>query len=73
MLRVIVAIGLLAAPASGFAQELTAGQRSACKDDYEKFCNGTMPGGGRIVACLSKASDKLTPECRKVLLEAEKK
>jgi hypothetical protein len=41
--------------------------------DYEKFCKGVAPGGGRIIACLSKSSDKLTPECKKVLTAAEKK
>jgi hypothetical protein len=41
--------------------------------DYEKYCKGTTPGGGRIIACLSKSSDKLTPACKKVLANAEKK
>jgi len=53
--------------------ELTAEQRSACMGDYEKFCKGVEPGGGRIIACLSKSSDKLTPNCKKVLAAAEKK
>jgi len=55
------------------AQELTAEQRSACMGDYEKFCKGVEPGGGRIIACLSKSSDKLTANCKKVLTAAEKK
>jgi hypothetical protein len=29
--------------------------------------------GGRIIACLAKESDKLTPACKKVLEAAEKK
>lgn len=56
-----------------YAQELTSEQRSACMGDYEKFCKGVEPGGGRIIACLSKSSDKLTPSCKKVLTAAEKK
>ncbi len=56
-----------------FAQELTAEQRSACMGDYEKYCKGVTPGGGRIIACLAKETDKLTPACRKVLAAAEKK
>ena len=28
---------------------------------------------GRIIACLAKSSDKLTPACKKVLADAEKK
>ena len=56
-----------------FAQELTAEQRSACMGDYEKCCKGVTPGGGRIIACLAKETDKLTPACKKVLAAAEKK
>jgi hypothetical protein len=41
--------------------------------DYQKYCKGTTPGGGRIIACLSKANDKLTAECKKVLADAQKK
>lgn len=55
------------------AQDMTAEQRNACKGDYEKFCTGIMPGGGRIIACLAKQSDKLTAACKKVLAAAEKK
>ena len=55
------------------AQELTAEQRKACMGDYEKYCKGVAPGGGRIIACLSKSSDKLTADCKKVLATAEKK
>jgi hypothetical protein len=74
MLRAILtAIALLFFSQTGFAQELTAEQRSACMGDYEKFCKGVTPGGGRIIACLAKESDKITPACKKVLTAAEKK
>jgi hypothetical protein len=74
MLRsiLITAAILYAAPAA-LAQELTAAQRDACMGDYEKYCKGTVPGGGRIIACLNKSADKLTAACKKVLAEAEKK
>jgi hypothetical protein len=52
---------------------LTAEQRSACMGDYEKYCKSLTPGGGRIIACLAKESDKLAPACKKVLEAAEKK
>lgn len=78
MLRAILTVALLcisqafiSQPAS--AQELTAEQRSACMGDYEKYCKGVAPGGGRIIACLAKESDKITPACKKVLTAAEKK
>jgi hypothetical protein len=58
---------------SGFALAQTADQRGACKADYDKYCAGTMPGGGRIVACLNKQHDQLTDACRKVLDSRKKK
>jgi hypothetical protein len=73
MQRTILIAALLFASEAVVAQELTAEQRSACKGDYEKYCKGTTPGGGRIIACLSKSSAKLTAGCKKVLAEAEKK
>jgi hypothetical protein len=73
MLRAVLIAALMCASEAAFSQELTAEQRSACKGDYQKYCKGTTPGGGRIIACLSKSSDKLTTNCRKVLTEAEKK
>jgi hypothetical protein len=74
MLRTILtAAALLCMSQAAFAQELTAEQRSACMGDYEKYCKGVTPGGGRIIACLAKESDKITPACKKVLTAAEKK
>ena len=59
MLRIILATTALLC-ASGFAsaQELTATQRDACMGDFEKYCKGVTPGGGRIIACLQKESPK---------------
>ncbi len=73
MSRKILVAFILFMSAPAFAQDLTAEQRAACKGDYEKFCRGTMPGGGRIIACLSRQNDKLTEACKKILAEAEKK
>jgi hypothetical protein len=73
MLRAILIAALLCTSHAASAQELTAAQRDACMGDYEKYCKGTVPGGGRIIACLAKSSDKLTPACKKVLADAEKK
>jgi Cysteine rich repeat len=61
---------LLCASETAFSQELTIELRGACKGDCEKNCKGTTPGGGRIIACLSKSSDKLTAECKKFLADA---
>jgi pyruvate carboxylase len=54
------------------AQDFTAAQRAACKTDYDAFCKGTMPGGGRVLACLEKHNDKLSAACKKVVVEAKK-
>ena len=69
----LMTAALLCATQVASAQELTAAQRDACMGDYEKFCKGVVPGGGRIIACLAKESDKITPACKKVLTAAEKK
>ncbi|MHC6157909.1 cysteine rich repeat-containing protein [Bradyrhizobium elkanii] len=73
MLRIILTAALLCGATAAYAQELTSAQRDACMGDYEKFCKSVTPGGGRIIACLAKQSDKLAPACKKVLAEAEKK
>ena len=54
------------------AQDFTPEQRAACRDDYNKFCRGTMPGGGRVLACLSKQYAALGTNCKKVV-DAQKK
>jgi len=73
MLRAILIAALLCVSQAAFSQELTAEQRNACMGDYEKYCKGTVPGGGRIIACLAKSNDKLAPACKKVLADAQKK
>ncbi|MDH2385629.1 cysteine rich repeat-containing protein [Bradyrhizobium sp. CER78] len=73
MLRIVLTAALLCGSTVVYAQELTNAQRDACMGDYQKFCKSVTPGGGRIIACLAKESDKLTPACKKVLSEAEKK
>jgi hypothetical protein len=74
MLRAILtAAALLCVSQAALAQELTSEQRNACMGDYEKYCKSVTPGGGRIIACLAKESDRLTPACKKVLEAAEKK
>jgi cysteine rich repeat protein len=54
------------------AQDFTAEQRAACRGDYNKFCQGTRPGGGRVLACLSRQYSALSETCKKVV-DAQKK
>jgi hypothetical protein len=73
MLRITIVTTALLFSSGVMAQGLTSAQRDACGGDYQKFCKGTTPGGGRIIACLAKYNDQLTPACQKVLTAAEKK
>ncbi|MGA7806868.1 cysteine rich repeat-containing protein [Bradyrhizobium sp.] len=71
-LRLAVLICVTGLPGSAPAQGPSSEQRTACKPDYDKYCSGTMPGGGRIIACLNKQYDQLGDACKKVL-DARKK
>jgi hypothetical protein len=73
MLRITIITAILLFASNAMAQQLTAAQRDACGGDYGKFCKGTTPGGGRIIACLAAHNDQLTPACQKVLAAAQKK
>jgi len=64
---VFVAFLMSAAVQSAFAQDFTAAQRAACRGDYNKFCKGTQPGGGRVLACLNQQRAALSDACRKVV------
>jgi len=66
-LTIVVAVFSIGFSTAAVTQNLTAQQRTACKGDYEKFCTGVMPGGGRIVACLNKQRATLSEACKKVL------
>jgi hypothetical protein len=57
---------------SGSALAQSADPRGACKTDYDKFCAGIAPGGGRVVACLEGKRDQLSATC-KAALDSRKK
>jgi hypothetical protein len=71
-LHISVLVFITGFSSAAFGQALTATQRTACKADYDKYCAGTTPGGGRIIACLDKQHDALSDACKKVL-DAQKK
>ena len=66
------AILVLAIGCSGSAFAQSGDGRGACKADYDKYCAGTPPGGGRVVACLNKQLPQLSDSCKKVLASRKK-
>ena len=67
MSKLRFAVLVLAIGCSGPALAQSGDGRGACKADYDKFCAGTAPGGGRVVACLTKQQSQLSDACKKVL------
>ena len=60
-------LGLALGLGAGGALAQTAAEREACMADFEKYCPGVQPGGGRVIECLSKHLDQLTPQCKTVV------
>ena len=68
-----LAILALAIGCSGSAIAQTGDKgRGACKADYDKYCAGTPPGGGRVVACLNKQLPQLSDACKQALASRKK-
>ena len=65
MRGIVALIGVLAFSSAAAAQ--TMAERLACQSDFTKYCPGVKPGGGRVLACLAKQKDKLSPDCLKVV------
>jgi hypothetical protein len=72
MSKLCFAVLVLAMGCSGSAFSQTADGRGACAADYDKFCAGTSPGGGRVVACLTKKQNQLSDACKTVLAGRKK-
>jgi hypothetical protein len=73
MSKLRFAVLVLAIGCSGSALAQTTDARGACKADYDKYCAGTLPGGGRVVACLNKQQNQLSDACKKVLASRKAK
>jgi hypothetical protein len=63
----LIVLFLATQVAASTALAQTAAEREACQANFEKFCKGVVPGGGRVIECLSKHLGELTPECQKVV------
>jgi len=58
---------------SGVASAQSSDPRGACKADYDKFCAGIAPGGGKVIACLDAKRDQLSTSCKAALDGRKKK
>jgi hypothetical protein len=52
---------------SSFAHSGTADEQSACTPDVLSLCFWDIPSEDKIVACLNKNLNRLSPECHKVI------
>lgn len=73
MIRLSIAILCLATVAQAATPQITPEQQQACMGDYMSFCPAVIPGGGRIIACLRKYGDKVSPSCRAAIREVDLK
>jgi hypothetical protein len=51
----------------GFAHSGTADEQAACTPDVLSLCFFEIPNEDRIVACLNRKRDRLSPACRAVI------
>ncbi|HVZ03996.1 hypothetical protein [Hyphomicrobium sp.] len=54
-------------PQDSFAHSGTAEEQAACTPDVLSLCLFDIPNEDRIVACLNRKRDQLSPACRKVI------
>jgi hypothetical protein len=66
-LHAAILIGLIGLSGPVLAQTAMPDQRGACGADYQKYCTGTPPGGGRVVGCLNQHRDQLSTACKKAI------
>jgi hypothetical protein len=67
MSKLSLAAIVVAVAFSGAASAQSSDPRGACKVDYDKFCAGIAPGGGKIIACLNAKRDQLSATCKSAL------
>jgi hypothetical protein len=60
------AIAILAGPATAAGQKV----RSACKDDYFRFCPSYEPDSAKMRQCMRAAGKRLSARCLDALADA---
>ena len=64
--RAIAVIASAAFWSSAASAQGTTEQRVACTPDVFKLCRAEIPNVSRIISCLEKQKDNLSPACRAV-------
>lgn len=64
---------LAAAAFAAVALAAPALAQGPCAADAERLCQGILPGGGRIHACLASNAGRLSPACREDLKHAQQR
>jgi hypothetical protein len=72
MAALCVALVLVSLPLAAAAQDFLPGERAravrmACAPEYQRFCRDVLPGGGRILRCLSRHADLVSQPCFQAL------
>lgn len=73
MTRILATAFVLISLGSSSAFAQLAAERAACTADYETYCKGAIPGGGRIINCLAKHKTAPSDACKKVVEMEQKK
>lgn len=69
---VLIAIAITLPSSASLAQG-TRAQRMACSGDVWRLCSSAIPSVDRIVACLKRERERLSPGCQAVFNDAEAK
>lgn len=66
----IAAIMAFAAASPAAAVDRSAEQEQYCTGDAFRLCSSEIPDEERIVACMTRLQDQLSPACRAVFIQA---
>jgi hypothetical protein len=70
-LALAVAVSLVSL-SSANAMQASAQQRAACTPDVWRLCAGEIPNVSKIIACMQKKRDQLSPACSAVFMKETK-
>jgi hypothetical protein len=62
----LIILGLMLLAPTAHALEGTAEQRQACAPDVFRLCQPAVPDVDKIVACMERQRESLSPACRTV-------